>query len=626
MKLKLGRYFWKIFLVNASLIAVVLSGCIWIIVGQLDRYHAAGQSQNLLAQATTLKIAVQDIFHQDHAHTLHTLARKVGAGQAESLRVTFVAIDGTVWGDSQADPDQMESHAQRPEILQALAEGVGESTRWSHTVLRNMKYVAVRVGSVDHPLGVVRVAMPEQHIVDDQQHVRRLLTTTALAFVLAAIILALALAFIWTRRISRITLAAHNLSRGDLSTNIVVSGRDEITLMGRSLNRMRDKLSRQLDTIDRQRRMLGALVEQLSEGVVVVDANEHIVLINAEAIRLLGLTHLTSDSGLVGQPVERCISHHQLLVMLKSTGEQLAVSTNDKARMTQQSVSVKEKEIRVDSDSGTRHILARVSHVHLPLLDSKPFGDNVLEAEGRVLALTDITELTEAMQMKVDLAANASHELRTPIAAIRAAVETLTTRDDDTDVMTMNNIIDIIARQSVRMERVVRDLLALSRIESSAAVFQADVTDITRVMEELYSTFSEVLVEKKIHWEVKVAENCRSVMVNPDLLRMVLHNLLDNAIQFTPPQGRVTINVNADEGAVSFTVTDTGCGIPQLDQKRIFERFYQVERARTGPDRGTGLGLSIVRHAAIAMDANIILDSVVNQGTCVTLTLPKHNK
>ncbi|MCH9003260.1 MAG: HAMP domain-containing protein, partial [Planctomycetes bacterium] len=305
MTLPFGRYFWKLFLVNAALMALVLAGCVWVILRQFDRFHEEELSRHLFAQAAALKVAVNDRFDRAHGGELNALAGKVGSTEIEGIRVTFILADGTVVGDSQAAATKMESHADRPEIRAALENGSGESIRWSRTVAENMKYVAVRMGSASDPRGVVRVSRAVRSIAAQARPAQRLIVTIALISVLAAILLALTLALLWSRRIRRITETALSISRGDLSARVEVFGHDEVALLGRSLNEMRERLSTQLETIDRQRRMLDSLVSQLREGVVVTDGEGRIVLINSEAMALLQLSPSEPEGSFLGQPVEQ---------------------------------------------------------------------------------------------------------------------------------------------------------------------------------------------------------------------------------------------------------------------------------------------------------------------------------
>ena len=628
MVLRLGRYFWKLFLVNAALMALVIAGCIWVIVSQLDALRQEELSRHLLAQASALEVAVRDRFDPAHSAELNALAQQVGSTELEGVRVTFVLVGGTVLGDSEANASEMESHADRPEVQQALASGSGESVRWSHTVAKNMKYVAVRVGAADAPRGVVRVSMAIQSIAARAHPTQRLVVMISLVSVLAAILLALALALLWSRRIQRVTQAARSISGGDLSARVDTIGNDEVALLGRSLNEMRERLSVQLETIDRQHRTLDSLVSQLREGVVVADAEGRIVLINSEAMGLLQLSPAETGGSFLGQTVEQCIPQHKLQDLLRRTSSEVPSGTDETSRESMDGTGdrletkTQEIELRLTTGTGVRSVLARAFDIRLPDVTGDGSSPGASTHVGRTLVLTDVTELTRVMQVKADLAANASHELRTPLSAIRAAVETLRSVEASGDPAATSRFIDVIDRHSGRMEAMIGDLLKLSRLESGTERFEASPVSTKALFEELRTVFANAVATKNLHWKTSAPDADLTLTASPEMLSMILRNLIDNAIQFTDAGGDIKLSVCRDGETVAFVVADTGCGIAPEDQQRVFERFYQVGQARSGPDRGTGLGLSIVRHAVAAVNARIELRSSIGKGTHITIRIP----
>ncbi|MBU0717326.1 MAG: HAMP domain-containing protein, partial [Planctomycetes bacterium] len=264
-----GRLFWKLFLGHALLMTLALVACALLILRGFERFYAEELTEHLKAQAIALRSQVWGQLDVTHRDRLDQIAKEVGGHEADSVRVTFVAADGRVLGDSQADAARMESHHDRPEIRTALATGWGASTRWSMTVSVMLKYVAVRVGPAENPEGTVRVALAVSSIGAKTQSVHRIIWIIGLTALMAAAAFALGLARIWTLPIRRITAIAGRISRGDLSVRAHVRGSDEIARLARSLNEMRGSLSTQLTTIDGQRRTLETLLNQLQEGIIV---------------------------------------------------------------------------------------------------------------------------------------------------------------------------------------------------------------------------------------------------------------------------------------------------------------------------------------------------------------------
>jgi two-component system phosphate regulon sensor histidine kinase PhoR len=442
--------------------------------------------------------------------------------------------------------------------------------------------------------------------------VRLLLEIVGVA-VVATVLLALGLVRLWTRPLRQIIRTARSLSRGDLSARADASGNDELAVLARALNRMRDRLVRNYKTIDRQRRTLELLLQQLREGVVVSDADGRLLLVNPAAVRLLNLQTADNGQDLVGKAVERCIVQHDLQVLLipsPPTGRPGSPPTDS---------HLAEARVQIDGDEGVRHLLAHASD--LVLFDTE--GDSSTGNVGRLLVLTDVTALTRAIEIKTDFVANASHELRTPLSTIRAAVETLQRMTLATDAESAERFIGVIERQSGRLEALASDLLELARLESSPHRFPPRRISLNETLEDLRQSFADRVAAKGLSWQVdRAACPHEALYVNPHLLRLILDNLVDNAVKFTEPDGQVRIVLTARPGWVDFGVEDTGCGIAEEDRQRVFERFYQVERARSGHERGTGLGLAIVRHAVAALGGELELESEPGRGTRVSVSLP----
>ena len=629
--MRFGRFFWKLFLGNAVLVALVLGTSVWLIVAEFEWFHREQLRGYLRSQALVLRPMVDDLFDPGQSDELAALARKVGTQSSHGAVVTFLAPNGEVLGDSQSDPDSMDSLAYLAEFQQALEQGWGESIGPSTSGSRQMMFVALRVGPREDPEGVVRIAMPARAIGGGTGSARRLIWTIATIALLAAVGLALGLALLWSRRISRITRTARRLSRGRLSSRVEVTGSDEVADLARALNQMRDHLAEQLETIDGQRRMLESLLGQLSEGVVVARPDGQIVLMNPEARRLLNVQPPpTSTDGSRLLTVEQCVRQHDFQrLLLRDPGDQ----PSDPGASDDHAADSGFEEIRLElqGKESAVSVLARASDIILDESDMGSNGDRGRSpgSVGRLLVLTDITELTRTIKMKTDFVANASHELRTPLSAIRAAVETLISSQSGGERDSATRFLNVIDRHSSRLEELVSDLLDLSRVESGGGTFVQDVLDTDQVCADLHDRWSRDLVAKQIRWSTSIADNCGSIVASPHLLELALDNLVNNAIKFTEPGGAVSVALTRKGGVITVSVCDTGCGISPEDHQRVFERFYQVARDRSGAGpgqaerRGTGLGLSIVRHAVAAMGGRAVLRSTPGEGTEVSFTVPQ---
>lgn len=619
--------FSKLFLGNTVLIIAVLGICAYLIVQHVQRAYAEQVGRELRLHAHLVEAAVHAQLDPRRAEELDRLVKQFGAAADNQVRITLILPDGQVLADSQAEPKTMESHATRPEVVRALIAGWGEETHYSRTLEQFQRYAALRVGSAEAPSGVIRVSMPVQMITARANAFRRIIWTIVLLGAIAAILFALGLARLWSWPIRRITAIARSLSKGDLSARARVAGPAELAMLAASLNGMRDHIADQLATIDRQRRTLESLLAQLHEGVIVAGSNGRILLVNPAAVRMLGLSGdpVEKAGSLLGQAVEQYVLQHDLQDMLLSENRRRADKRTDKPPA--EPAVPREVRVQIEEENGELVLMARASDIVLPVPASSG-GPLERPDVGRMLVLSDITQISRMVRIKTDFAANASHELRTPLSAIRAAVETLLSLDWQNDQDAAKRFLDMIDRHSARMQQMVSDLLDLSRIESSPGQFKPQTLILSAVIEELRARFAEKLAARNLQWSLKLDPELRTIDVSPHLLRVVLDNLVDNAIKFTNPGGRVQIasqkvlNGAGKIEAVIISVEDTGCGIAEEEQERVFERFYQVEKARSGPDRGTGLGLSIVRHAVAAMHGRVTLTSKLGQGTCVTVSIP----
>ena len=292
--------------------------------------------------------------------------------------------------------------------------------------------------------------------------------------------------------------------------------------------------------------------------------------------------------------------------------------------------AIREARIQLEGEGGEVFLLAYASDIALPPWERPRDGREApARAAGRLLVLLDITELNRTVQVKVDFASNASHELRTPLSAIRAAVDTLNNLDPAAAPEAARHFLNMIDRHSSRMEDMVSDLLDLSKIETSPTQFRPETLNLVQQLNALHNRFIDRLEQKQLQWRLDLPDQPGVFTVNPYLLRLVLDNLVDNAIKFTDSGGTITVGCVREPAGddrpetLTITVSDTGCGIAENEQGRVFERFYQVEKARSGPNRGTGLGLSIVRHAVAAMNGRVKLVSRPGEGTSVSVAIPQ---
>ena len=505
-------------------------------------------------------------------------------GQHTASRVTLVAEDGRVVGDSTQTPAQLatlDNHATRPEIVAARDTGLGVAQRFSDTVDTDMLYVAARS---THPVvRYVRVALPLTEVGEALAAVRNL-TLLALAVAVPA---ALAIAWLLSSRLGRRVREIEAVARrqaAETPSGTKDYGTDELATVARVLDSTIQELSRRIGELSRDRARSEAILSGMVEGVLVVSADGRLQLVNRAAQDMLRVDQT------IGRPYVEVIRHPDISAQLATAlrGEDVETS-----------------ELSFTRDPG-RTFVARAAPVA------------AVGGGGAVLVLHDVTDLRRADQIRRDFVANVSHELRTPLTAIRGYLEAL--RDDPADTETAARFIDIIWRQTTKMERLVSDLLRLARLDARQEVLERASCDIRQIFQAVTADLAPSIEAKQQRVVVDVPEEASRVSADPAKLHDVLRNLVENAANYSPDGAEIRLSAARADGAAAISVTDSGPGLPPGDLTRVFERFYRVDKSRSRP--GTGLGLAIVKHLVELHGGTVVAANRPEGGAVFTVTLP----
>ena len=510
-------------------------------------------------------------------------------GQLIGARTTFIAPDGTVVGDSFETLQgiaAMENHAQRPEVVDARATGLGRARRYSATLKIDMLYVAV---PVKHPaIAFVRVALP---LTDVRHQLETVLDATLTALTLA-LVGASIIAFVMSQRIGRRVRLVASLARryqsGDLTPTPFGFGDDEIGTVARALDRAVQEVGRRLAEQARDRSRMEAILAGMVEGVIVVDPQARLQLVNDAARRMLKL----DDVG-IGRPYVETI---RLPAVVELVAAVLFGRSPDALQFS-------------PPRDPQRTIIARAA----PAAGAAEHGV--------VLVLHDITDLRRADQIRRDFVANVSHELRTPLTAIRGYIEALS--DGDATPEESRAFLDIIGRHALRMERLVKDLLRLARLDARQEPLELVSCDTRGLAEAVVADASPVAAERHQRFEVRIEPGAESVRADPTKLHDALRNLVANAVTYAPEQTTISVDARRVDHRVEISVSDQGPGIPDEDLSRVFERFYRVDKSRARDPGGTGLGLAIVKHLVELHGGNVRAENRPEGGAKFTIALPK---
>lgn len=513
------------------------------------------------------------------------LARELG--RLAGTRVTLLLPNGIVAGDSSVEDSaiaELENHSDRPEFIQALASGFGTSTRFSTTLGINMLYVALPWKQGDTVAGVVRVALPLTEVDAATQALLRHLGVVALFGMFVAALASSVATHIGSRAARSLTDVAARMSKGDLDARCELSGTDDFSLLGETLNDLARNLAKTVGELRSEKDRLDLVLSSMREGVLLLDGGGRIRLANSAFNEMLSLS-----PGIVGEKVERVLDPRgQLLARLEGA-------------------------LRGDDTVGEVQLTQPTQRVILA--DTRSLG----ERSGVLAVLVDLTPQRRLEAIRREFVANASHELRTPIAAISSAVETLQGPAAN-DPKAGPHFIGMIARNAERLRNLVEDLLSLSQLESGKLAVELCPVSLHRVAESTFSTFALAARKRGTRLTCEIPPGV-SALGDQRGLEHVLGNLIDNAIKYSPPDTEVVIGVRVAGDSVELYVKDHGPGIAAEHRDRIFERFYRVDAGRSRDLGGTGLGLSIVRHWVEAMGGTIQVRSSSGLGTefCVRL-------
>lgn len=577
----MDRIRWRIALPYIVLILALLAG-LGIFLSNTFQQATIQQLQDRLTNDAR-SIARATLPHWGQPALLEADAREWA--DLMGARVTIIDPQGTVLAESDDTPTRMDNHLDRPEVAAALAGQTSHSVRYSNTVGYDMLYTALPLQEADGPiLGVVRVALPLDEVGRDLARLQSALFGAALLASLVAIVLALLIANNTSRPLEQLTSAANRMARGETANEPLPSSIREVSLLVQAFNSMAVRIRQQMQTQETESARLAAVLNNMADGVLIVDAAGLVRLINPAAANLL---ECAGDCA--GHPLAEVCRPYQPLELWRAA---LASQTSHSQAFAWRKLA----------------LLASA----IPLSRSLP-GHTLL-------LLQDETKRQQVESMRRDFISNVSHELRTPLAALKVMVETL--QDGALgDPTAAARFLGNMEGEIDSLNLMVAELLELSKVESG----QVPLERLWVVPEALLAPARDRLrlqAERAgldLRMELPAEAELPQVYADPNRVQQVLTNLLHNAIKFTPAGGSVVCGAQTQNGEVCFYVRDTGIGIDPQNQQRVFERFFKEDKARSGG--GTGLGLSICRHIVAMHGGRIWLQSALGQGSTFWFTL-----
>lgn len=576
-----NRMIWRVALPFLVLFMISLIGLGLYLAQVMKNRTMTGTRVAMLVQARTLADQASAIMAEGNWNDLQELAERYAGLSGE--RVTFILPDGRVAADSDEDPIGMDNHANRPEVQDALSGQEATSIRISNTLFMNLLYAAAPVNYQENRIGVARIALPLKELESDLRAVNRTILGATLLTLLAAMVIALLLAQWMTAPIRALSNVVEN---GLQQPNPFLQRKDEIGELGRAFEKLKREQEQQIRELSAEREKLEAVLTHMTDGVLLVDQDGNVHLINPAAGRLFGI----EPSDALGKSLIEVTRHHTFVELWRKC--------------------------RVTGEPQTSTLETIPGHLIVQGTASV-LGSTI--PGGILLVFVDLTRIRKLEVVRRDFFSNVSHELRTPLASLKVIVETLQEGGLE-DIPTARRFLEKMDIEIDNLIQMVREILELNRVESGRVPLNQQKVSPRVLVESAVGRMQPQAERAGINMVVDYQDPLSDVEVDANRIEQVLINLIHNAIKFTAPGGKITICVRQVSGMVEFTIEDTGAGIREEDLPRIFERFYKIDPSRAGG--GTGLGLSIARHTVEAHGGRIWAESEYQKGSRFLFVLP----
>ncbi|HXX43677.1 MAG TPA: ATP-binding protein [Candidatus Acidoferrales bacterium] len=580
-----AKLFWKLGLTYLGLLLIVLLavGLYSSYVLRRDHIHSA---EGRLASLLSVAQARPPDF--DNPSELESWARWMAQSGA---RVTVIDGAGNLLADSAPESGTPESHLSQPEVQRALTSGAGHSVRYSSALGSDFVYYAVRSRSRAGTPLILRMALPLAEVDASVSELRRKIFGASLLILVLGGIISLLYFQRLAARIERLTAFSRRIAEGDFRPLPAEGPRDELAELAHALNDTAARMDATIRSLSGERNQSSAILRSMVEGVAVIDANERVVFSNRAFSEILNL-----DPALIeGRPLIEVVRNSDLLSLIRRAlhGEEGLRTDMAVGIVQQRTFSITATPVQALENAS-------------PANPERP--------SGAVVVLHEVTELRRLERVRQDFVANVSHEFKTPLTAIQGFAETLLAGALE-DPQHNRRFLEIIRDHAARLATLTNDLLKLARIEAGKLELEFGPVHLFEIVERCTETTLLKASRKQIALETDVPPGLPAVRGDATLLRDVLQNLLDNAVQYTPAGGHIKVSATSGAREAVVTVEDTGIGIPLAEQERIFERFYRVDAGRSREAGGTGLGLSIAKHIVEAHGGRLCVESEVGHGS-----------
>ena len=581
---------WKLFFTYIIIIIIFAISVELLATFYLRNYYIDYLASDLESTAHLIK----DFLYQDitENNSLQIRSKTGALGKEIKTRITVIDITGKVLSDSEESPALMDNHSDRPEIKEAMLGKTGRSIRYSFTLETDMLYIAIPIVENNQIISIIRLALPLVEVNKNIAYLSRIILSTTIISLLIASLISLIISLSITRPIKEMTEISKNISQGDFSKKLEIHRRDEIGQLSLALNQMSEDLENKIKIISEDMNKMEIILSSVIEGIVAIDKKGKLILCN------------DAFEKVINYPRDKTLGRFHWEIIRNNQLNELLKETIQKGQISTQEITILFPQEKIFSVSAT------------------PLGEK-RNIWGAVVVLNDITKMKKLEKMREEFVANVSHELRTPLTSIQGFIETLK-EGAINDPEKTQHFLEIIEKQSNRLNNLVEDLLKLSKIESQETALNLQLTNLKELLDKVMAEYKENIILKKIQISTNISPQFPLLKIDPEQIEIALRNLLDNALKYTPGKGEISISFLEREKDIYLEIADNGIGIAQEHLPRIFERFYRVNKDRSRDLGGTGLGLAIVKHVVKVHRGTVGVDSTPGKGSKFFIILPKN--
>lgn len=579
--------FLTLFLQYILIIIIFTIVIITISYNIIEKNYLDTVKEEIISNSYLVRELIQDDFVKSEYSKI--IEKSNNAGQVIDKRITIIDKAGKIIADTREDPRYMDNHKDRPEVIEAFTGKVGISTRFSKTIKLKLLYVAIPVEDADKIIGVIRLSYPVKNINQIITDYKNRFFLLALILVIVALVFSFLISIRFIHPIRKITEVSKQVAEGNFEVRVFFRKKysNEIDLLKSNFNEMTAKLAELFEKLVFEKEEVNSIITSIKEGIIVINNEGKIIRANQSFQKLFN--------------IENAMNNYYSDIIREGKVIDFIDKNSTKAINS-------EKRFVEEIESYNKTILCSLT--------------SLVMKSGFIVLFQDITELKKIETIKKDFISNVSHELRTPLTAIKGFTETLLTEENDP---VKTKYLKIIQRHNERLINIVKDLLILSQLEKKSddkAIKQEfEKLDLTAVVKNVMDLFENKINDKGLKLEYN--QNADNINIKGDSFKLeqMLINLIDNAIKYTD-HGSISVKLKNEADKIVVIIKDTGIGIAEKDQQRIFERFYVVDKSRSKKSGGTGLGLSIVKHVILLHKGKIKVKSFPGKGTRVKVYLP----